>query len=59
MIYAIGIEFIGTNYKGWQRQSHDDNTIQAHLETAFSKIAILTLKLLPLGERMQVYTQAI
>lgn len=37
--YAIGIEFIGTHYRGWQRQSHDDKTVQAHLERAFSRVA--------------------
>lgn len=37
--YAIGIEFIGTNFGGWQRQSHNPNTVQEILENAFSKIA--------------------
>lgn len=37
--YAIGIEFIGTNYRGWQCQSHDNRTIQHALQTAFSKVA--------------------
>lgn len=36
--YAIGIEFIGTHYKGWQRQQEVDS-IQARLETALSTIA--------------------
>lgn len=36
--YAIGIEFIGTHYKGWQRQMQVDS-IQARLETALSTIA--------------------
>lgn len=49
MIYAIGIEFIGTNYRGWQRQSHDDNTVQAHLETAFSKVANQPIALVAAG----------
>ena len=36
--YAIGIEFIGTNYRGWQRQA-EVVSIQEKLETALSKIA--------------------
>ena len=36
--YAIGIEFLGTHYRGWQRQQEVDS-IQQRLETAFSKIA--------------------
>ncbi len=36
--YAIGIEFIGTNYRGWQRQQ-TVVSIQECLETALSKIA--------------------
>lgn len=39
MIYAIGVEFIGTNYRGWQKQTHDTQTVQHYLETAFSKVA--------------------
>lgn len=37
--YAINLEFIGTHYRGWQRQQHDPATIQQTLETAFSKVA--------------------
>lgn len=37
-IYAIGIEFIGTHYKGWQRQQEVDS-IQVRLEYAISKVA--------------------
>lgn len=36
--YAIGIEFIGTQYRGWQRQQ-EVGSIQRHLEAVFSKIA--------------------
>ncbi|MBE9577780.1 MULTISPECIES: tRNA pseudouridine(38-40) synthase TruA [Moraxella] len=38
IIHAIGIEFIGTHYKGWQRQQEVDS-IQARLEYAISKVA--------------------
>lgn len=37
-VYAIGVEFIGTHYKGWQRQQ-EVGSIQEYLETVFSKIA--------------------
>lgn len=36
--YAIGVEFIGTNYRGWQRQETAPS-IQEKLETALSTIA--------------------
>ena len=36
--YAISIEFIGTRYRGWQRQQEVDS-IQQHVEAALSKIA--------------------
>lgn len=36
--YAIGIEFIGTNYRGWQRQQ-EVISIQQCLEEALAKIA--------------------
>lgn len=49
MIYAIGIEFIGTHYRGWQRQEHDSNTIQAQLEYAFSKIANHPVEIIAAG----------
>lgn len=41
MIYtlAIGIEFIGTCYRGWQRQQAGVASVQACLEDAISKIA--------------------
>lgn len=37
-VYAIGIEFIGTHYRGWQRQA-EVCSIQETLENALSKIA--------------------
>ena len=36
--YAIGIEFIGTHYRGWQRQQ-EVLCVQQVLETAFSTVA--------------------
>lgn len=37
--YAIGLEFSGANYRGFQKQNHDDCTVQARLEHALSTIA--------------------
>lgn len=47
--YAVGIEFIGTHYKGWQCQAHDPNTVQQQLETAFSKVANEAIELVAAG----------
>lgn len=47
--YAIGIEYIGTNFGGWQRQSHNPATIQETLETAFTKIANEPIELVAAG----------
>lgn len=35
---ALGIEYLGTNYCGWQRQKHCDS-VQAQVEQALSQIA--------------------
>lgn len=48
MIYAIGVEFIGTHYKGWQRQQEVDS-IQARLETAFCKVANQPIEIIAAG----------
>lgn len=48
-IYAIGIEFIGKNYRGWQRQNHDHNTLQETLENAFSQVANEPIELIAAG----------
>lgn len=39
MRIALGVEYNGNHYAGWQRQSHDDNTVQQALETAISFVA--------------------
>ena len=36
--FALGIEYDGANYAGWQRQRHD-TSVQEKLESALSKIA--------------------
>lgn len=37
--YAVGIEYDGSHYSGWQRQPFFDNTIQEKVEAALSKVA--------------------
>jgi Pseudouridylate synthase len=38
MRIAIGLEYCGAGYSGWQRQKHS-LSVQEHLETALSKVA--------------------
>lgn len=47
-IYAIGIEFIGTHYKGWQRQQEVDS-VQERLEIALGKIANEPIEVIAAG----------
>tara|TARA_B100000900_G_scaffold138992_1_gene117811 strand:+ start:557 stop:1351 length:795 start_codon:yes stop_codon:yes gene_type:complete len=37
--YALGIEYIGTFYKGWQKQKKTSLTIQEKVEESLSKVA--------------------
>lgn len=37
--FALCVEYDGSAYQGWQRQSHTKATIQQHIEKALSKIA--------------------
>ena len=37
--YALGLEYLGTKYKGWQKQKKTNQTIQHFLEESLSKIA--------------------
>lgn len=46
--YAINVEYIGTNYRGWQRQQ-DANSIQECLEKALSKIANQPIEVIASG----------
>lgn len=39
MRIALGIEYDGSHYRGWQAQQHDACTVQATLERALSKVA--------------------
>ena len=45
---AIGIEFLGTNYRGWQRQKEVVG-VQAVLEAAISKVANETVEVVAAG----------
>jgi tRNA pseudouridine38-40 synthase len=37
--YAFGIEYDGSEFKGWQRQTHEPVTVQAAVEDALAKVA--------------------
>ena len=39
MRIALGIEYDGSAYHGWQRQGHETQTVQEVLEKALSKVA--------------------
>ncbi len=39
MRIAVGVEYDGSRYHGWQRQGHDTNTVQQKLDEALSKVA--------------------
>ncbi|RLT98628.1 tRNA pseudouridine(38-40) synthase TruA [Ketobacter sp.] len=39
MRVALGVEYDGSQYCGWQRQKHDPQTVQEQLENALSKVA--------------------
>ncbi|MGB3622809.1 tRNA pseudouridine(38-40) synthase TruA [Ketobacter sp. MCCC 1A13808] len=39
MRVAMGVEYDGSHFHGWQRQKHQTETVQEKLETALSKVA--------------------
>lgn len=45
---ALGIEYDGSRYSGWQRQDHSD-AIQAHVESALSKVANMDITVICAG----------
>jgi len=36
---ALGVEYDGSHYRGWQKQPHDSETVQEYLEKALSSVA--------------------
>ena len=48
MRYALGVEYDGSKYCGWQRQSHSPS-VQQHVEEALSKIANESIKVVCAG----------
>ena len=48
MRYALGVEYDGSRYCGWQRQSHSPS-VQQHVEEALSKIANESIKVVCAG----------
>ncbi len=46
MRIALGIEYDGSRYRGWQAQRHDERTVQATLERALSKVAAHPVQLI-------------
>ena len=49
MRFAALIEYLGSNYQGWQRQAHSPNTIQQQLEGALSQVANEAINLVCAG----------
>jgi len=49
MRIALGIEYDGSNYCGWQAQKHTPNTVQAMLHKALSFVADHDIKLICAG----------
>jgi len=39
MIIAVGVEYLGGPYSGWQYQGHSDNTVQEQVQKALSFVA--------------------
>lgn len=46
---ALGVEYDGTAYSGWQKQPHCENTVQAILERAVSEVANQSISLVCAG----------
>ena len=37
--FALGLEYDGTAFMGWQRQGHAGRTVQAYVEAALTRVA--------------------
>lgn len=46
---ALGVEYHGSDYNGWQSQTHESVTVQATLEKALSKIAVAPVRVFCAG----------
>lgn len=46
---ALGVEYDGSAYHGWQLQAHDEKTVQQELEQALSKIAAHPVRVICAG----------
>lgn len=49
MRIALGVEYDGANFHGWQTQNHTRRTVQAAVETALSKVADHPVKVICAG----------
>lgn len=49
MRLALGLEFNGARFGGWQNQSHDPNTVQGTLERALARVANHPVTLIAAG----------
>ncbi len=49
MRVALGVEYDGSPFHGFQYQSHDPLTVQARLEEALSRVAATKVSILPAG----------
>ncbi|MDX1524470.1 MAG: tRNA pseudouridine(38-40) synthase TruA [Anaerolineae bacterium] len=46
---ALGVEYHGSDYNGWQSQPHEQNTIQQTLEQALAQIAAVPVRIFCAG----------
>ena len=53
--YALGLEYIGTNLKGWQRQKKGQTTVQDIVEKSLSKFLDQKLSLIHISEPTRPY----
>ena len=57
MKIALGVEYFGTNFHGWQIQENKLRTVQGVVELALSKVADHPVRVFCSGGQMQVYMQ--
>jgi len=49
MRYKLTLQYDGTPFKGWQRQSYTPNTVQGNIESALSKVCNHAIEVHPSG----------